>query len=107
MEEVFEKLLQTDDFTLERIISEGHVTPAGQWLEQNTNEWVILLKGKAKLRFKDTKNIFLMKPGSYVYIPAKCLHRVDWTDPGQKTIWLALHFKQTPIAMLKHKAPGK
>ncbi len=32
-----------------------------------------------------------MRPGDYVLIPARKRHRVEWTDPGQKTVWLALH----------------
>jgi len=26
-----------------------------------------------------------------VVIPARCRHRVEWTDPDQETVWLALH----------------
>jgi cupin 2 domain-containing protein len=28
-----------------------------------------------------------------VHIPAHRRHRVEWTDPGQPTIWLGLHYQ--------------
>ena len=31
-------------------------------------------------------------PGSYVNIAAHKKHRVDWTDPAQETIWLAVFY---------------
>ena len=31
-----------------------------------------------------------MRPGSYLNIPAHLRHRVDWTDPDQPTVWLAI-----------------
>ncbi|NTV46153.1 MAG: hypothetical protein HGB11_06455, partial [Chlorobiales bacterium] len=36
---------------LERIVSEGHATPGGEWFDQEWDEWVILLSGSATLRF--------------------------------------------------------
>jgi cupin 2 domain-containing protein len=34
----------------------------------------------------------VMRPGDYVHIPAHQRHRVEWTEPDQKTVWLALHY---------------
>ena len=91
-EEISEALLDTQHFRLERIISSGQRTPAGEWYDQNTNEWVILLSGGAGLLFEGEAEPEVMHPGDYVYIPAHKRHRVEWTDPEQKTIWLALHY---------------
>lgn len=91
-EEINEILLENGDFKLEKIVSQGQETPDGQWLEQETNEWVILLTGKAKLLFADEQEACCMQSGDYVHIPAYKRHRVEWTDPEQKTIWLALHY---------------
>ena len=30
--------------------------------------------------------------GDYVNIPAHTRHKVDWTDPRQTTIWLAVFY---------------
>jgi cupin 2 domain-containing protein len=32
-----------------------------------------------------------MGPGDWLEIPARCRHRVAWTDPNQETVWLAVH----------------
>jgi len=89
--EVFETLYQRRGVRIERILSKGHKTPDGEWLCERTSEWVIVLKGRAKLRFKKGDKRLFMKEGDFVFIPAKTPHRVDWTDPKRKTVWLALH----------------
>jgi cupin 2 domain-containing protein len=92
-QEIMEVLLKTPDFHLERIISAGQATPPGQWYDQETHEWVVLLAGAAALLFAGEDQVRIMHPGDYVLIPAHCRHRVEWTDPDQKTVWLALHFR--------------
>lgn len=91
--EIFGTLLETEGFRLERIVSEGQSTPKGEWLEQDQDEWVVLFSGAATLYFAQEINEFNMKPGDYVHIPAHCKHRVEWTDPNTKNVWLALHYK--------------
>jgi cupin 2 domain-containing protein len=91
--EVFETLLKTDHCILERIISSGQQTDPGEWYDQNTDEWVILLHGGAGLLFEGEREVRVMHPGDYVHIPAYHRHRVEWTEAGQKTIWLALHYR--------------
>ena len=90
-EEFFEEILSTKDFKAERIISEGHASPPNFWFDQDKNEFVLLLKGKAKLCFEDDSKIEL-KPGDYLIIKAHQKHRVDWTDPNQKTFWLTIFY---------------
>ena len=91
-EEYFEEILSTEDFFLERIISEGQITPIGTWLCEDTNEWVILLSGAAKIQFKLSGSTLSLHPGDHFTIPAGTYHRVEWTDPNAKTVWLAMHF---------------
>lgn len=91
-QEVFQVLVKNKKLTLERIISTGQVTKEGQWLKQKHNEWVVLLKGKAILRFWGKKKLLSLKRGDYVFIPKDLKHRVEWTAPDQKSVWLALHF---------------
>jgi cupin 2 domain-containing protein len=91
-DEISETLLSTEDFKLERIVSLSQATPPGEWYDQDMNEWVVLLSGSAGLLFDGEEEIFIMKPGDYVHIPAHRRHRVEWTDPEQKTVWLALHY---------------
>ncbi len=93
-EEQFDMLLHTGGCRLERIISIGHATPPGAWYDQDGDEWVILLQGQAGLRFADEDTTRLLKPGDYVWIPAHCRHRVEWTSEDPPAVWLALHVQQ-------------
>ena len=93
IEETSEPLLRTQHFRLERIISSGQMTPPGEWYDQESNEWVILLSGNAGLLFEGETEVRVMRPGDYVHIPAHRRHRVEGTDREQKTVWLALHYQ--------------
>lgn len=88
--EVFKTLLKTKNMKIERIVSLGQCTPGGVWLKEKSNEWVILLKGKAKLRFKKGNRLVTLKRGDYVYIPSGAGHRVEWTSSKEKSVWLAV-----------------
>jgi cupin 2 domain-containing protein len=90
-EELFESIIKQDNVHIERIVSNGHVTDAGQWYDQTGDEWVILLQGRAKLLFEENQRLVTMIPGDYLLIPAHTRHRVEWTLPDFNTIWLAVH----------------
>jgi cupin 2 domain-containing protein len=93
--ELSEILLEARGFRLERLISAGQPTPRGEWYDQETHEWVLLLSGSAGLLFEMDAEIRVLRPGDYLLIPAHCRHRVEWTDPEQPTVWLALHYRDT------------
>lgn len=84
-------LLDQPGFKLERIVSRGNTTPEGEWYNQDRDEWVFVVLGRATLTFNDADPVQL-NPGDYVQIPARCRHRVEWTDPQCETVWLALHY---------------
>ena len=90
-EEAFEKLLETDSVLLERILSTGQATPAGEWYDQPRAEWVVVLRGRAGLRFEDEETVRTLNPGDHLLIPAHARHRVEWTSDTEPTVWLALH----------------
>jgi cupin 2 domain-containing protein len=89
--EVFETLLETPSFRIERIVSLGHASPEASWYDQETHEWILLLSGAARLLF-DGEGTLDLRTGSFINIPAHKRHRVEWTDPGRPTIWLAIHY---------------
>ena len=93
-DELIEKITgdATKDISIERIISRGHASPQDFWYDQDKNEFVIVLKGKAGLIFKGSKKIVEMSPGDYINIPAHALHRVEWTSSEEDTVWLTIHY---------------
>ncbi len=84
-------LFDQDGVRIERIISTGQSSPAGFWYDQEQTEWVVLLTGTAKLRFEDEPGERTLTPGDFLVIAPHRRHRVEWTDPGQTTVWLAIH----------------
>lgn len=89
--EVFENLVENENVKIERIISRGHSSPDTGWYDQQHNEWVMVLKGEAKLLFEHQFSVTL-KPGDYLEIKSGHKHKVIWTDPNMETIWLAVHY---------------
>ena len=87
--EVFTSLLASPAVRIERIVSHGHSSPPDFWYDQPQAEWVVVLKGAARIEFAD--RLVEMRPGDFVAIPAHTRHRVDWTTPDEPTIWLAVH----------------
>jgi len=90
-EELFTTLLQAPGVRIERIVSHSHQSPDGFWYDQPTGEWVIVLKGAARIEFEEST--VEMAPGDYLDIPAHTKHRVAWTTPDGPTIWLAVHYE--------------
>jgi cupin 2 domain-containing protein len=89
--EVLDTLLARDGIRIERIVSHGQSTPEGEWYDQDTDEWVVILRGAAKLHLETENSPRNLGPGDFVYLPAGCRHRVTWTSPDEPTIWLAIH----------------
>ena len=89
-DESFKTLLATPGCRVERIVSHGHASPAGFWYDQPADEWVLIVTGAARVRFDGGDSVELT-PGSYLLIPARRRHRVDWTHPDQPTVWVAVH----------------
>ena len=52
-DEVFERLAGGENVLIERIVSHGQATPEGTWLRQERHEWIVLLRGRAKLELRD------------------------------------------------------
>lgn len=85
-------LLNGGRFRIERIVSQGHATPPGQWYDQSDNEWVVLLTGSATLHIEGEAAARPLIPGDWILLPAHLRHRVESTDDRQPTIWLAIHY---------------
>lgn len=89
-EEIFQTIVQTQQVKIERIISKGHSSEEGFWYDQDQNEWVMVLKGKARIEFEG--EVIELGSGDFINIPAHRKHRVAWTTPDEVTIWLAVFY---------------
>ena len=90
-QEFSESLLNNDRLTIERIISTGQVTPAGEWYDQERDEWLIVLQGSGELSYEDGSRIKLAT-GDYLLILAHQKHRVEYTSTEPPCIWLTIFF---------------
>jgi len=91
--ELFEDLAQGRGVRIIRIVSTGQCDPADVWQDADDDEWVVLLTGRARLLFEKDSRMLEMEPGDWCHIPAHTRHRVDFTDPDQPSVWIAVHFE--------------
>ena len=91
-DELFTTLVAAGNVRIERIVSQGHASPVDFWYDQPQDEWVMVLKGAARLQFEDQS--MELKPGDYLTIAAHRKHRVEWTTSAEPTVWLAVHWNQ-------------
>ena len=90
--EFIEVLVENESVRIERIVSNGHASPEGFRYDQEEHEWVVVLKGEAKLLFENDDKPLHLKSGDHLMIPAHKKHRVEWTTPDEPTIWLAVFY---------------
>ena len=90
-QELFQDIISKDGIKIQRIVSQGAITQDDKWFNQENDEWVIVLQGKATLSFEDDSDIKL-SIGDYILIPAHKKHKVSWTSSDEQTVWLAIHY---------------
>ncbi len=89
-EERVDPLLAGPHWRLERIHSCLASSPEGFWYDQSESEWVLLLRGSARLQFEDESHPRDLCVGDSLLISPHRRHRVVATDPDPGTLWLAL-----------------
>ena len=92
-DELVVDLLSRPNLRIERIVSTGQASPEGFWYDQEWAEWVVLLSGAAEVRFADEPDPRRLVAGDWLHIEAHRRHRVEWTDPAQPSVWLAVHYR--------------
>jgi len=90
LSEQVQTLLARGGTRIERIVSRGQASPAGFWYEQAEHEWVVVLRGQARLNVAG--QLHELRPGDALDLPAGCRHRVEWTTSEEPTIWLAVFY---------------
>jgi len=91
-DELIEVLCSSGSVKIERIVSRGHSSPKEFWYNQETNEFVLVVQGRAGLLIDGEDDVVILEKGDYVNIGAHVKHRVAWTDPEEDTVWLAVHY---------------
>jgi cupin 2 domain-containing protein len=91
-EEIVDELISSENIRIHRIVSKGQVSPPDFWYDQDDSEWVMVIKGKATLKFMDEDDPVELNEGDYLNIPPHKKHRVEWTDPETETIWVAVFY---------------
>ena len=99
-EELITTLLTAENVRIERIVSHGHSSPAGFWYDQHEAEWVVVLKGAARLQFEDETSPTELRPGDCLHFPAHRKHRVEWTTPDEPTVWLAVWLGKSSTSLI-------
>lgn len=90
-QELVQVIAENRHIRIERIVSQGHVSPEGFWYDQEEHEWVLVLTGAAVIRFEDST--VQLGAGDFLSIPAHRKHRVEWTVEGEPTVWLAVFYR--------------
>ncbi len=89
--EKVDTLYERPGVRIERIVSTGQATPDGEWYDQDSDEWVLVVKGRARVRIDGEAQDRELGEGDFVFLPAHCRHRVAWTQREPPTVWLAIH----------------
>jgi cupin 2 domain-containing protein len=102
-DEHFATIVERRGVRIERIVSCGQATPADRPYAQADDEWVMLVRGAARLWLDGIGEVGL-SPGDHLFLPAGLRHCVTWTTPDAPTIWLAVHL--APLCGLDSQAAG-
>lgn len=90
--EEIQTLVRDGSTIVEKIISIGGVI-SGDWYDQDTVEFVVLLSGSASLLFEGDPEPTPLNPGDYLCIPKHKRHKVTSTSKDVPAVWLAFHWK--------------
>ncbi len=85
--ESFTELVRHRNLVIERIVSSD--SPGAVLYDQEQDEWVILLEGRATLEIAG--EVTELTAGDWIFIPAHTPHRLISASPEPRCLWLAVH----------------
>ncbi len=88
--EIIEKLIEKENIRIERIASFSDRSENGFYYDQDEYEFVLLLKGRAKLLFEGRGTVEL-KAGDWLVIEPHERHRVEYTS--KDALWLCVFYR--------------
>ena len=89
-EEKFFEIFKNETIKIEKIVSNGQISPENFWYEQEKSEFVLLLEGFAILEFENREEE--LKKGDCLNIQAYEKHRVKFTSLDEPTVWFAVFY---------------
>ena len=89
-EENFFEIFKNEIIKIEKIVSNGQISPENFWYEQEQNEFVLVLEGYAILEFENRE--VELKKGDCLNIKAMEKHRVKFTSLDEPTVWFAVFY---------------
>ena len=89
-EENFFEIFKNETIKIEKIVSNGQISPEIFWYEQEKSEFILLLEGFAILEFEN--RIVELKKGDCLNIEAYEKHRVKFTSLDEPTVWFAVFY---------------
>jgi len=89
-EEKFFEIFKNETIKIEKIVSNGQISPENFWYEQEKSEFVLVLEGFAILEFED--RVVELKKGDCLNIEAMEKHRVKYTSLDEPTVWFAVFY---------------
>ena len=89
-EEKFFEIFKNEKIKIEKIVSNGQISPENFWYEQEQNEFVLVLEGYAILEFENRE--VELKKGDCLNIKAMEKHRVKFTSLDEPTVWFAVFY---------------
>ncbi len=88
--EIIEQLVEREGIRIERIASFGDQSEDGFYYDQDEYEFVLLLKGRAKLLFEGRGTVEL-KTGDWLIIEPHERHRIEYTS--KDALWLCVFYR--------------
>ena len=85
--EIVEILKENENVKIEKIISTGQTT---DWMEQEKEEFVMLIQGEAIIEYKNKKQE--LRAGDTVIIKKNEKHRVAYTSENPCCIWICVFY---------------
>lgn len=85
--EIVEMLKENENVRIEKIISTGQTT---DWMEQEQEEFVMLIQGEAIIEYKNKKQE--LRAGDTVIIKKNEKHRVVYTSENPCCIWICVFY---------------
>lgn len=86
-------LQRGEGWRLQLIHSCDHSSPDGFWYDQDEHEWLLVLRGSARLRLREPEEECDLSVGDVLVLSPHRPHRVDRTDPSPGTLWLTLFWR--------------